>query len=133
VPRNLPLLFHLSFGVGTASPLEATDQTDCVSPSSDNWNNNSIPLKRCFLGGKCLDASIFKWNKSILHAWEHFLNSSFNFPINIQSPATIISDSVNLIIWHQNLNESYIRRPLNGHHLYLTFVVLSITLCDMYT
>ena len=30
-----------------------------------------------------------------------------------------------------NLSESYIRRPLNGHHLYLMFGVLSITLCHV--
>jgi hypothetical protein len=44
---------------------------------------------------------------SILHIWKHFLNSSFIFSINIRSPVTRISVSINLTIWHQDLIERH--------------------------
>jgi hypothetical protein len=56
------------------------------------------------LGGIYLYARIVL---SILHIWNRFLNSSLIFAINIQSPVTRISVSINLTIWHQDLIEQH--------------------------
>jgi hypothetical protein len=47
------------------------------------------------------------------------------FHVGIKCPVECSGD--------RNLNEGCTRRPLNGHHLCLTFVIWSITLRDVYT
>jgi hypothetical protein len=69
----------------------------------------------------CLRFSILQ-SRNVIHWAVMFGNVSKPFGTGIKCLVWCAED--------KNLNESCIRRPLNGHDLYLTYSILSVMLCD---
>jgi hypothetical protein len=112
-----------------------------VHPSVTSCKGNKIHWKKLILVHFTLSVPLTtaiyiciwwkRLNKSGCHKFFPevlFLNhraSCEPFGAGIKCPVWCVGD--------QNLNESCIGKPLNGHHVDLTFSILSITLWDGYT